>query len=448
MGTPVTKRISVAYATAVSLGAIIGSGIFVLSGTVISLAGVLSIAAFAFVGLLALVVAFETGELTSLYPSLKGASYSFANEAFGTHVGFVTGILLYFSYSTGIAAISLGFGSYLSLLVGGSPFVYAVLLIFFLTILNLLGIRKAAEADFYLVGIKIAILFIFSAFAFFTLGRVNMAGHFVVPSDGGYGFLESFQGIIFAYAGFQSVSTIASDVEGGGKGAAKAILYSVVISLVLYILVVVSMMILVPVASYKITADPLSFVLSSAGAPSWLTLLVGIGALIATTSAALAMILSSSRMLYQLGADGLLPMIAAKYNESRGVATTGVIISSLLGLITLFAGNIFVIAAISNFGLLFSYLVVSLAVLHVRKRTKPEFKTPGYPYLPGFAVVGLIAIFAGMPKEALLIGASSLIILFIVYSLARESMREEPERVRLFGELRGFRRTSGKRDKN
>lgn len=433
------EKISVAYATAVSLGAIIGSGIFVLSGTVISLAGVLSILAFLFVGFLAVIIAFETGELTSIYPELKGAAYSFATEAFGTHIGFVTGVLLYISYSTSIAAIATGFGSYLSSLVGGSAAAYAILLILVLSILNLLGVRKAAEADFYLVLVKIAILLIFSGFAFFFLNKINPASHFTVPPDAGYGFLESFQGIIFAYSGFQSVSTIASSVRGGGKGAAKAIIYSVGISLVIYVMVVISMMILAPANLYRISADPLSFALSYVHAPEWLYLVVGIGALIATTSATLAMILTSSRMIYQLGADGLLPRLVAKYNRERDVASNGVIISAIIGLITLFAGNVYVIAAISNFGLLFSYVVTSLAVIHLRKRTNPEFKTPGYPYLPWFSVIGLLIIFVGMPKEALLIGALSVIVLLVVYSIIRESKREKPEKVRLFDVILGWK---------
>ncbi|QKR00285.1 amino acid permease [Metallosphaera tengchongensis] len=429
-----SKKINVAYATAVSLGAIIGSGIFVLSGTVISLAGILSLVAFAFVGFVSLILAFELGELTSLFPELKGSSYSFAYEAFGSHIGFVTGILLYFSYASSISAIALGFGAYLSSILGlGNPIVFAILLILVLTVLNLMGVEKAAEADFYLVLLKVAILIIFSAFAILTIGRTNLPSHFTVPPNASYGFFESMQGIIFAYSGFQSVSTIASDVEGGGKGAAKAIVYSVVISLVLYVLVDVSLMILAPVTAYKISADPLSFALSYAKAPSSLFLVVGVGALIATTSATLAMILTSSRMLYQIGADGLLPKFVTKYDKSRDVAVNGVLISSLIGVATLFAGNVYVIAAISNFGLLFSYLVTSLAVMHFRrKNANPQFKTPGYPYLPAFSVIAIVLFFIGMPQEALLIGAVTTIVLLIAYSVIREGMRESPEKVRIF----------------
>ncbi len=429
------KKISVAYATAVSLGAIIGSGIFVLSGTVIALAGSFSLLAFAFVGFISLIIAFELGELTSIYPELRGSSYSFAYEAFGSNLGFVTGVLMYFSYATSVPAIALGFGSYLSSLLGfGSPLLYAIALIVVLHVVNLLGVQKAAEADFYLVTIKVAVLVYFVVFAL-VVSKVNLS-HFTVPKDVGYGFLESMQGIIFAYSGFQSVSTIAPDVKGGGKGAARAIVYSVLISFVLYVLVTVSLMSLAPASSFTEAADPLSFALSYAHAPDYVYLVIDLGALMATTSATLATILTSANVIYQISADGLLPKFFAKYDKKRDVPVTGVLVTLAVSIVTLFAGNVYVIASISNFGLLFTYLMTSLAIFKLRRQgVVGSFKTPGYPYLPFISLVGLLIVFVGMPREALLIGLITTLILLMVYAIVREGKREFPEKVRLFEEV-------------
>ena len=98
------KFISVPVATAVGLGAIIGAGIFVLSGTTIALAGANALIAFVLVGVLAIIIAMELGELGSIMPHAKGASFSYIYEAFGSEMGFITGILLYFSFSTAFAA--------------------------------------------------------------------------------------------------------------------------------------------------------------------------------------------------------------------------------------------------------------------------------------------------------------------------------------------------------
>ena len=112
------KGISIWIATAVGLGAIIGAGVFVLSGTAIAIAGSYAILAFVLVGIIALMVALQLGELGSMMPKLKGAAYSYVYKAFGSELGFISGIMLYFSYATGIAVISLGFGSYLSSTIG------------------------------------------------------------------------------------------------------------------------------------------------------------------------------------------------------------------------------------------------------------------------------------------------------------------------------------------
>ncbi|MEM0149727.1 MAG: APC family permease [Candidatus Micrarchaeaceae archaeon] len=433
-----SNEISVPVATAVGLGAIIGAGIFVLSGTAIALAGSLALLSFALVGVVALIVALETGELGSIMPHLKGAAYSYAYKAFGSELGFITGIVLYFSYATSISAISLGFGSYLASILGMSSayaVYFAILLIAVLAAVNILGIRKAADADFGLVVVKVSILLIFIGFAIFVAMHNFNAANFALSAKTStlQGLFASTIVIFFAYSGFQSIATITDRVKGGPKNAARAIVAAVLVSIVLYVLVVLALMLLAPASSYTIAADPLAFALGRSHAPAAILLLVDIGALIATTSATLAMILTSSRTLYQIGKDGLLPRIFRKYNKKSDVAVNGVIISSIIGVVMLFSGNIYVIASIANFGLLFSYLMISLAVLHFRRqRSNPQFKMPGYPYLPIIGIVALIIFFAGMPKEALMIGTMLILALIVIYYTMREIKGKKPVWIRFF----------------
>ncbi len=435
------KGISVIAATSVGLGAIIGAGIFVLSGSAIALAGSEALIAFILVGAIALLVAFELGELGSIMPHAKGASYSYAYNAFGSELGFVTGILLYFSYSTAIAAISTGFGTYLSSVLGfhGSAFVYsfAIALIAALSIVNILGIKKAANADMGLVAVKISILVVFIAFGLLLVLEHpgSMLGNFSIQhSKSGLGAIFGASvAVFFAYSGFQAISTFSDRVKNGARGAAKAIVLSVIISIILYVLVVLAMLFMAPASSYKIAADPLAFALNYSHAPQWLSVLVDIGALIATTSATLAMILSSSRIMYQISEDHLLPKIFRRYNKSSDVAINGVIFSALIGVVMLFSGNIFVIAAISNFGLVFSYLISSFAVMHFRRRdANPEFRTPLYPYSVIIAIILLMVLIIGMPKEALLIGIIMILSLIITYYFFRELEGKKVVKIKLF----------------
>jgi basic amino acid/polyamine antiporter, APA family len=436
------SKISVLVACAVGLGAIIGAGIFVLSGTAIALAGRNALIAFVIVGIVALIVGFELSELGSLMPKLKGASYSYAHRAFGSELGFITGILMYFSYATAISAVALGFGSYLSSIIGLAAPIYAIMfaiaLIFVLSMVNIMGIGRAAKADFVLVIVKIAILAIFIGFALIIAfaAKLPFTNLLQIPqSSSGIGEIFAASVVIFfAYSGFQSISTFTSRIKGGAQGAAKAIISSIVISIVLYVLVVFCLLLLLPAKSFTISADPLALALKNVSAPLWIFLLVSVGALIATASATLTDILTSSRMLYQIGKDGLLPSITKKYDKNKDVALNGVILSAVIGVIMLFSGNIYVIAAISNFGLLFSYLMTSFAVIHFRSRKKlnPSFKTPWYPYLPIFSIVALMLFLIGLPKEALVIGMILILTLIIVYYTLREYEDKKVVRIRLF----------------
>lgn len=434
------KMISLPVAVAVGLGAIIGAGIFVLSGTAIALSGPFSLLAFILVGVVALLVAVELGVLGSIMPKAKGASYSYVYNAFGSELGFITGILLYFSFATAVSAVSVGFGSYLASLLGINVSVFsipfAIGLILVLALLNMIGMKKAAKSDFWLVIIKVSILFVFIGFALvFLLTHPNFTtGHFSYKASqfGLESIFAASVAIFFAYTGFQAISSLTDRIEGGASKAARAIIYSVVISLVLYVLVDLSLMILAPATSFSLTADPLSFALKSASAPVWLSVLVGIGALIATTSAAIAMLLSSSRLFYQIGKDRLLPKLARRYNPKSDVAVNGILISAVIAIVFLFSGNIYIIAAISNFGLLFSYLLTSFAIVHYKRNMRDRLHVPFYPYLPALAMVGLVAFLIGMPKEALAIGAGMIMVLLAIYYLLREINNKKIIRVRLF----------------
>jgi len=431
------EKISIPVALAVGLGAIIGAGIFVLSGTAIAIAGGYALLAFVLVGIVAIFVGLEIGELSSLMPNEVGASYSFVYKAFGSELGFVTGTLLFFSYATSISVISLGFGSYLSsILALGNAFniPFAILLIFVLSILNILGIKKAAKSDAVLVAIKVSILllFIIAALAISLSNKTFSTSNFSVPNNALLSVFSASVVIFFAYSGFQSISTFTSRIRGK-NGAAKAIILATVISLILYVLVVFSLLALMPASEYKISGDPLSFALKASHAPQWLFITVDIGALIATTSATIAMILSSSRMLYQISKDKLLPKIFRKYNEESDVAVNSVIASAIIGVIMLFSGNIYTIAAISNFGLLFSYIMTSFALIHFRRSgSEASFSTPLYPYLTIITIIFLFAFLFGMPKESLLIGAILIILLLAIYYMLKEIKRKKPVMIKLF----------------
>jgi len=254
------------------------------------------------------------------------------------------------------------------------------------------------------------------------------------PPVGGYTAIFSASVVIFfAYSGFQTIATFASDMKGGARSAALAIFAAVAISMVLYVLVDVALMLLVPVNAFVINADPLSFALTAAHAPAYLSIAVAVGGLIATASATLALIMSSSRILQQISIDGLLPNILRRYNVDKGVARNGVLVSAAIAVVMLFSGNIYVMAAISNFGLLFSYLMGGFALTHFRRQGREgSFRVPMYPYLPILAIFVLFSFIIGLPNEALVLGTIMTIGLLMIYYFLREMEEKDPVKIRLF----------------
>lgn len=446
------KQVGFPSAVAVGLGGIIGAGIFVLSGTMIGLAGTGALLAFVMTGFVAIVIALEMGELTSSMPQTTGASYSFVFNAFGSELGFVTGVLLYLSFVASVSAIALGFGTYLGSMLGigggAATYLFAAILIVLLASLNLRGISEAADADFVIVVFKVSALIVFIVWAFSA--GLHLSSNFAQPPvSGASGIFSASVIAMFAYAGFQSIATMAPNIKGGGRTAARAIVVAVAISLILYVLVTLALLALLPVGQFGFRADPLSFALSSAGAPTWLSLLIGLAALAATASATLAMIIASSQLLLQLSRDGLLPQILGRTRAGHKSALGALVLTIVFGTLFMFLGNIYIIAAVSNFGVLFSYLLSGFALLKIRRmRRHPErhqealrdagvpthgiVEMPWFPYLPIAGIGFLIAFFFAFPSLALSIGLGIVLISILAYYVLREDRDEPVIKVRFF----------------
>ncbi len=440
------KKIGLIGAIAIGLGAIIGAGIFVLSGTAISLAGEGAIIAFLITGIIAIMYAFEISELTSELPKEHGATYSFAYKAFGSEPGFITGLLIYVGYSAGVAAIATGFGSYLASMLGASwqPYsiLFSVLLIVALTFINARGLKKAAQTDIVLVAVKLIALLFFIGFAIY-IGKWTTGALFGLGAKGIGGILSASVVVLFAYSGFQAIASITPEIEGGGKTAAKAILISAAASMVLYVLVTASLMAMVPASKFGLTANPLTFALTYSGAPQWLFIVIGIGALVATASASLSMLIGASRFMYQMSLDGMLPGPFKAVEPSQKTPTNALYATAALSMLFLFAGNIYVIATISNFGTVFGYLIASFALIKFRQLRSSEnlaarirrriglsttgiVNVPFYPLLPAAAIVASVLFMYIFPRAVVINGFIFILLSVIAYYFLK-GVKKRPE---------------------
>lgn len=429
--------ISIKTAVAICLSAILGDTLFAVSGVPIAQAGFGSIFAYVIVAIFAVLVAIMFGELSAVMPNEKGLAYSYVHRVFGTELGFITGILLYMGYLTTISAVSFSFGSYFLALLNISSIplqiFIAICLILGISFLNTLGLKETTKLSGVLIGITLLTAVAFVAFAF--LHQPSIPSNFVNSpvQDGFTPFEAAITAVVFAYAGFQTVVSLTKNVKGKGAGVKKVMVYSLLISAVVYIAVTFALMTLVPASQFTLNSSPLTYALHYSNAPQYITTLITVGSLVAIAASIITLIMISSRLIYQMGVDGLLPQITKKYDISRDVAVNGIWISAAIEIVVLFSGNIYTMLSISNFGIILSWLMGVLALLNISRRTRSmQFKIPYYPYTMIIAIFGCIFFLFGLPKESLAIGVVLILLLLVIYYTVIELKYKKVNRVRLF----------------
>lgn len=398
-------KIRLVGAVAVGLGNIIGAGIFVLAGSAINASGPGALVAFAITAALAVSVGLNTAELSSRYASLQGGVYSFARETMGDTIGFLVGWFRLIAYAVSGAVVALGFAGYLISLGVPSTTYYpaAVLLIAFLALIEVRGIRLASELEVGLVAVKIVGLGLFLA-AVFTLAKYSPGNFTPVFPSSGLGVLMAANIAFFAYSGFNTIATLTPDVDNGERTVPRAIILSIIISTALYLLVVFGLLISSNWRTYGVASNPLSLALASVQAPPAITYAVDLAALAATFAVTLSLIIAGARTTKQMGEDKLLPTSLGHGSKTPGLIIAAIMIASL-GL-----GNVETIALVANFGIVFSYMLTGIQVAIIRKNpTTAHFSSPGYPSVQIFSIVLSTVMLLALGIQSLMLGAATLV---------------------------------------
>jgi APA family basic amino acid/polyamine antiporter len=416
-------------AASIGLGNIIGAGIFVLAGVVIKESGPGAIVAFAFTAFLAMTVAFNSAELSSKIVS-HGGLYSFTRVTMGDSLGFLVGWLRGISYAIAGAAVTLGFSSYLlSFFHYESSYLILLISAVFLVIMTSVdyaGIKMVARIEQILVFLTSAGLILFIGISL-IYGKWEPSRFTPILPYGPMSIIEAASLAFFAYSGFNTIATLTPEVENGRKNVPKAIMISLAISTVLYILVVLGMLAMMPWRLYGVAADPLVNALSYTGAPLFVSYIVSIVALIATVTVTLSLIVAGSRTLLQMSQDGLLPKWISKKGDDS--SKRAVIIIGVLAVVSLFLGNLQYVALASNFGVIFSYSLTGIAIVLIRrKKVSGDFNTPFFPYLPVVSVVLSALIMFALGSQALYLGSLMILSGIIVYSLQSVERMEQKNR--------------------
>lgn len=403
-GPRLARSLGLWQLTALGLGGIIGAGIFALAGAVAQgTAGPAVVVSFLIAGTASAAAALSYAEFASLIPK-AGSAYTYAYAVLGELAAWFIGWDLLLEYTAIVAVVAIGISGYFGFLVGetgaelpawmlGAPGtgaghrvdLFAALLCLLIAYLLNLGIRSTARFETTVVALKVLVVLLVIGIGVFHVDSANY--HPFFP----YGVGGAFTGaatVFFAVFGYDAMSTAAEESKDAQRHMPKAIIYSLAISMVLY---VAACLVLTGMQDYR-DIDPesgFSTAFKSVGLSGFADV-VAVGAIIGILTVMVTFMLGVTRVWFSMSRDGLLPKRFAKTHPTRHVPTrvtwiVGGVSAVIAGLLPIAAA-----AELTNIGILLAFVVVCVAVVVLRYR-QPDlprtFRTPGMPVVPAIGVV-------------------------------------------------------------
>ena len=366
------RTLGVWSAAAVSIGAIIGAGIFVLIGVASGIAGPSVILSFILAGLVALFTALSAAELSSFITD-SGGSYIYTHHAFGRFWGFLVGWMQSADYIIGASAVSIGFAGYLIYFLHVPQTTAALILIgcllpLLLGIVNLKGMRDAAGINAALVLLKIIALVLFVAVGAWYLITTGSTGNYTPFFPNGIsGMVHGAAVIFFAFVGFNTVTVIAEEVKNPVRNVPRALFIAFAVSATIYVAVSIVATGLVNWSVLATSDAPLESALMVATQNPLVLGYVSIAALFATASVVMASIFGGSRAIFAMARQNLLPS-ALKRVSPGGVPYVSVILVSVAmsAIVLLSGGDLATLAQVFNFGTLMTFFFINVSLIKLR----------------------------------------------------------------------------------
>ncbi len=448
--------------SSLGVGAIIGTGIFVLTGQAAhDKTGPALVLSFVLAGLACIFAALCYAEFASMVP-VAGSAYTYAYATLGELFAWIIGWDLVLEYAVGSATVAHGWSHYFQDFIGimgfklphaltTAPFDYdpalgklvstgtvfdlpAVLITFVISVILVKGIRESASFNAGMVIVKLAVVFVviivgafyvdpknWEPFAPYGYTGVSFFGKTLFGQEGKggepLGMMAGAATIFFAYIGFDAVSTHAEEARRPHRDVPIGIISSLIICTLLYIAVAAVLTGMVPYNKINIDA-PVSDAFRQVGLP-WAQFLISMGALTGITSVLLVMMLSQPRVLLAMARDGLVPpsFFGAVHERFRtpwkSTILTGCFVATLAALLPLR-----ILAELVNIGTLFAFVVVCAAVLIMRKKepdAERPFRAPLVPLTPILGIATCLLLMFSLPAENWLRLAIWLLIGFVIY---------------------------------
>jgi APA family basic amino acid/polyamine antiporter len=412
---PLKREIGLFSATTIGIGAVIGAGIFVVTGISAGLAGPSVILSILIAGIIAYFTAASFSKLSAYIPK-EGGAYAFAYELISPTAGFFAGWMWILSYTFAGAAVALGFANYLAQIVPVvSVKIVAVALCLAFTLLNHVGIKESVIVNNILVLTKIIVLAFFIALGLFFINPTNFSPFFI-PANG-WGTLQATALIFFAYIGFARITTIAEEVKNPSRTIPKAIILTLIISIAFYSLAGFVAVGLVGYSALASSGSPLAEAIAVTGIPT-AVFVVSVGAIVATASVLLTAILGVSRVAFAMARNRDLPGFLERIDEKRKTPYGAVWFSGLLmTAAVVLTPNLAQVVALSSFASLLYYSLANVAAMNLSTKTG-KFS----PLIPFIGLVSCLSLLVFLSLESWLIGIVTLALGAAYYYMRKNNM--------------------------
>ena len=409
------KRVlGVKDAVGVGLGAIIGAGIFVVTGVAAGVTGASLILALLIAGVVASFNGLSSAQLAAIYPQ-SGGTYEYGYRVLNPALGFSAGWMFLLSKLSAAGIVAIGFGSYFHQLIPFiSPLTYSVAAVVVLTAANLWGIQKAGTINLIIVGITLLSLLYFIAGGVGNIETTNFEPFF---NNGIVGLTESAAILFFAFTGYARIATLAEEVVEPRRTIPRAVIITLILAIVLYMGVSVVATGVVGADELAASRSPLQTAASAMTLPGMMPVIV-LGASTAMLGVLLSQILGISRMLFAMGRRGDLPARFEQVNSTTQVPVMGILFTGVvILLITLFGTFEFVVRS-ATFTILLYYSITNIAAIRQPKTEQIFGKV-----IPWLGLAGCLLMSVSLPGEVIISGLLLLAVGFLFRFLFRKSKR-------------------------